>query len=770
MRFIITTLLILISSSLLKAQSENNIWYFGEYAGLDFNSEPPEPLTNGALNTIEGCAAISTSSGAILFYTDGVSVWNKNHQTMPNGKGLFGSSSSTQAAIIVPDPGNQYKFYIFTLVEQAGPQGLRYSTVDIRLDSGLGDIVKKNILLHSPGTEKLSSALHNNMADYWVLSHDWGNNNFRAYKIDENGVSAPVISPVGPDQTGLQNTQSMGYLRFSPDGARLAIVNRPNVELYNFDNKTGKVSTPIIISPTGMEEIYGLEFSPDAKLLYVTSFGSGQPSRIFQYDIEKYTESDIQKSEALIAETSGREQFGAIQLGPDKKMYIAKSYTKFLDLIEYPSKKGANCSYISNAIGLAERECKLGLPNHVRENLAIVALSSNSPVCLGSDIHIYCDTILQASYSWTGPNGFKSKEISPVITNANSDNEGAYRLTITYKNGKTRKESIEIVVINSGLDLSEFKDIDFGRACLNSYMEREIQLENTSDWTIDIDNIELSNTDFTLNSNITAPALLEPGEMLTLTVSFYPTEQRIYSDSLFININSSNYCSLSANITGEGIGRGLVLSLPDTIAKAGENNFCIPLSASLSCFDENTNYGLDYEITVGFDATLFAPAGDLVIEDGKRLVNFSGAYRFDGSQAVIADLCGAALLGDAMFTPITIESYSFSDSTLDVFIYDGSLGIEGVCRPDIRRVQKFEKYDLIIYPIPASESLKYKIVGKTKESQILKIYSVHGEEFAEYNLPDAAGELNLSDLPSGIYTAILYIDTEKIAKPLIISK
>ena len=95
------------SSNKLFAQGEANIWYFGHGAGLDFNSGTPIAITDGALNTVEGCASISNSSGSLLFYTNGATVWNKQHQPMPNGTGLMGDSSSTQAAVIVPKPGSQ---------------------------------------------------------------------------------------------------------------------------------------------------------------------------------------------------------------------------------------------------------------------------------------------------------------------------------------------------------------------------------------------------------------------------------------------------------------------------------------------------------------------------------------------------------------------------------------------------------------------------------------------------------------------------------------
>ena len=70
------------------ANGEGNIWYFGYGAGLDFNSGSPVALHDGQINQLEGCATIADSDGNLLFYTDGMSVWNCAHGVMPNGTGL----------------------------------------------------------------------------------------------------------------------------------------------------------------------------------------------------------------------------------------------------------------------------------------------------------------------------------------------------------------------------------------------------------------------------------------------------------------------------------------------------------------------------------------------------------------------------------------------------------------------------------------------------------------------------------------------------------
>jgi len=125
-----------------------NHWFFGNQFGLNFSSGAPVFEPGGQTARWEGCSAISDANGNLLFYTDGIDVWNKLHFVMPNGSGLMGGyGSSTQSSLIVPKPNDSLRFYIFTADEDVGPNGFRYSEVDITLNGGLGDVTLKNIPL-----------------------------------------------------------------------------------------------------------------------------------------------------------------------------------------------------------------------------------------------------------------------------------------------------------------------------------------------------------------------------------------------------------------------------------------------------------------------------------------------------------------------------------------------------------------------------------------------------------------------------------------------
>lgn len=122
--------------NLVFSQGEANIWYFGQNAGLDFNSGSPVSINGSQMNTLEGCSTISNSSGQLLFYTDGVTVWDRNHNIMPNGTGLMGHESSTQSSLVIPKPNDPNIYYLFT-VSEINSDGLRYSVIDMSLNGGV---------------------------------------------------------------------------------------------------------------------------------------------------------------------------------------------------------------------------------------------------------------------------------------------------------------------------------------------------------------------------------------------------------------------------------------------------------------------------------------------------------------------------------------------------------------------------------------------------------------------------------------------------------
>lgn len=383
------------------AQRQGNIWYFGNYAGLNFNNGIPTPLTNGALDTHEGCATICDAQGVLQFYTDGISVWNRNHVTMPNGVGLMGDPSSTQSGVIVPQPGTQTPttYYVFTVDNNAGPNGFRYSIVDMTLNGGLGDVTVKNVLLLSPTSEKVTAVRHANNRDIWVITHEWNSNRFFVYLVDSLGIQpVPVVSSVGSAHT-ITNANAIGYMKADPDGGKIACAIRAlnRVEVFDFDDLTGVISNAISLTMPTWVNPYGVEFSPNGQFLYTTTELSKE---IHQFDVSLGSQAAIQASAVLLGHYPAGAFFGALQLARDGKIYQAISGSPTLGVIRFPNKPGLACNYMYNGLNLGGPVSKYGLPTFIQSFFA-AADFDHEFTCAGDSTHFFLiDTTNVDSVYW----------------------------------------------------------------------------------------------------------------------------------------------------------------------------------------------------------------------------------------------------------------------------------------------------------------------------------------------------------------------------------
>lgn len=424
------------------AQGEANIWYFGNKAGLDFNSGTPVALTNGQLNTEEGCATLSDSNGQLLFYTDGVIVYNRNHHVMLNGNGLLGHSSTTQSATIVPKPGSNNLFYVFTIDVEARSNGFRYSIIDLNLDGGLGGITAdKNIPVYAPTCEKISIVKHVNDVDFWIVTHGFNNNTFYSHLLTSSGLSSIAIaSNAGVVVNNTYNTNSMGYMKISPNGKKLAVCHQflYLAQLFDFDNATGIVSNPITLINNDTGQLYGAEFSPNSELLYLTTNIS---RKLYQFDLNA---SNIPASRVLVHTFSDFP--GALQLGPDKKIYIAQFGSNKLSSINNPDISGIGCNVLLNNVDLAGKISILGLPAFNQSFFFIPEIEVES-ACAGQVSQFSLNTnqnIVNTSWNF----GDSSPIQNSIIGNHTYTNPGTYTVSVTAtnNNGITGTKTRDIII------------------------------------------------------------------------------------------------------------------------------------------------------------------------------------------------------------------------------------------------------------------------------------------------------------------------------------
>lgn len=353
------TLFFLLVASVVCSQQQNNVWYFGEQAGLDFNTGAPVAVTSNVMSSLEGTASICTSNGNLLFYTNGGSyatfsggIWNRNNQLMPNGDltTSHGCNSSVQSCIIVPRPAHADQYYVFTTdcQENSLQGGLAVSLVDMTLDGGFGDVTTKDSVVYaSMMNESLTAIPHSNGTDYWVISHVSGSYDFVLVLVTASGIQTPYTQTIG-DYVG----NASGQLVASVIGEKLAFGGIANTMLFDFDAGTGTLSNYINLGVNG----FGVAFSPSCDFLYVNYPGD----KLYQFDL---TATDIPMSVAVVGNV---DVFSfSMALGPDGKIYVSRGYATSLDLINQPDLASPSCDFQSQAVGLNGKTCRNGMPNFI---------------------------------------------------------------------------------------------------------------------------------------------------------------------------------------------------------------------------------------------------------------------------------------------------------------------------------------------------------------------------------------------------------------------
>jgi outer membrane protein OmpA-like peptidoglycan-associated protein len=355
-----------------------SVWYFGDKAGVDFRQGKPIVLIDGTLTTWQTSTSVCNKSGDLLFYTDGLVFYNKQHTLMPNGKSLVPNPYQAHAVLSVPFPTQKSKYFVFSVLAENVKKGfgitLFYSVIDMTLENGLGDIVEtsKNIVLRKNVAEKITAVRHQNGKDTWLLAHELQSNKFLAYLITENGISEmPIESEVGSIHLkidyskGSEHYMSAGtQFKSNTDGTNIALTLRGNLraaEVFDFDNASGKVSNPVTLPLPLTSNPAGIEFSPTGSFLYVAV--ATDMGKIFQYNLQVSSSDKIASTQKWVGTTRG--MFGALQLAPDGKIYLARGNKKALGAIQKPDVLGLDCQYEDNAI-LLKGFSTFGLPTFVQ--------------------------------------------------------------------------------------------------------------------------------------------------------------------------------------------------------------------------------------------------------------------------------------------------------------------------------------------------------------------------------------------------------------------
>ena len=395
--------------TLCAQNKEGYNWYFGNYVGMTWNTTQtivqdgktlsglPTPLPPSAMtNQAEGVFCMSDASGNLLFYSDGMTIWNKKHEVLTNGNGLTGHNSSAQSGIVIPYPGQPHLYIAISMslnVSYSPHVGntLAYSIIDMTKQGGLGEVTTKNIILTGAMGilgESVAAVRHTNGIDYWIIAVGKGNDTNSAlnvWRVTTSGVQTACMGSYSLPQNTRATADSNGYLRFSSDGKKFAWAeygSSKNLFFGTFDPSDG--SFPIRKVMDAGYIGYGAEFSPSCEILYVSS--QTPEGRIHTYKFAELLVSATSDNITPRILTTGIKQAFALQIAPDERIYSPKNSSTSMVVIDNVNDYDSSTVHI--VAGLLPTgsgyQPRAGLPNYMPHFFTPVA-TINDTICQGEN-------------------------------------------------------------------------------------------------------------------------------------------------------------------------------------------------------------------------------------------------------------------------------------------------------------------------------------------------------------------------------------------------
>lgn len=375
----------------LCAQGENDNWYFGNFAAVNFSTTTPATLNNSQLSAFEACGTASDENGKLLFYMNSETIFNREHQPMQNGTGLLGNHSAQQLSII-KNPANRNQYFVFVTagggqIDVSPTNKISYSIVDMSLGpigtngQPLGAVLRsfKNIPVTDNiggnfGSEAITAVAGATANTYWILIPN--GNSLYSYKIDNTGFANgnPIISnlnfPISLSTNtffSIKASPKLNNQNFSHlisislwENSTLQFINR----VFSFNSSTGMINNNYSLTVNSIRA-YLPEFNKNGSVLFLAN------TSIYAIDLVNSTTGNVNSLQIYNGSSGSLSDFTALQRNTRGDIYINKMGSNYLGIINNPNVYGANMSVNMNSINLGVATSSYGLPQLIPESGSI---------------------------------------------------------------------------------------------------------------------------------------------------------------------------------------------------------------------------------------------------------------------------------------------------------------------------------------------------------------------------------------------------------------
>ena len=350
-------------------QTHEYRWVFGSGVEIYFaNGGTPSNVGSRSIVSAEACASIcDPTTGDLLFYTDGVTVWNGFDDSIV-ATNIGGSQNSYHGVVIIPPTpcGAITRYHIFATWEadsSPGTKDMMHSSYTVN-----GTMVTQsstpNGLLGVTASERIAVISKADCLGYWIVTQELNSTNAHVVSLDND---TPTLHSVQTLSITPGGSWEEGQIKFSPNGKYLAWADAQSHEVQVMDfNITTATITPRhkihnITFPSG------IEFSPNSQYVYYSGQGV-----VYQHDISLPPGNFDSSTQTPISTSTDPQDYSSMQLGPDGKIYIVGPNRTTISVIELPDNVVPTVGFKQDALDVNggvltfSNNSQFGLPNFAR--------------------------------------------------------------------------------------------------------------------------------------------------------------------------------------------------------------------------------------------------------------------------------------------------------------------------------------------------------------------------------------------------------------------
>jgi len=361
----------------MAAQFEWSTWVFGHNGAISFVNDrgrigDPRVIAGPAIRQEEGTAVFChPRRGTLELFTDDAYIRDGSGTIVPpSGKRGFGSSSA-QAALFLPVPGDPNKVYCIEAPDLTSPppyphRSYHYSRLERSHVSAPWRVVDSSVVLSDDGTERIAATFdvtnarvviatfrESGSVDFWHITA------FGLTRLVFNHKLASRLTPFAQTKWSRDGQ----YLVIADSVTRILQVNHDVMQVRNVAN-INIMNVPALQSVESRRLVYGAAISPNNNFLYLSIRVGSFRGYLMQFDLRNGM-ANAEQSGVILAtfDLSKRSWPPALQNGPDGRIYLPNE--KYLGCIQFPDRWGLECGLDMNNLHLGGGRALDGLPTVV---------------------------------------------------------------------------------------------------------------------------------------------------------------------------------------------------------------------------------------------------------------------------------------------------------------------------------------------------------------------------------------------------------------------